>query len=65
MFMCFSIIFGIGFIYNFVYVIYSVITHKKIDFKNNGFFKWVRKRLEIRRQRKMNTVTVEETYFFF
>lgn len=65
MFVCFSIIFGIGVIYNLFYIIIKLITRKKIDFKNNGFFKWIRKRQEIRRQRKMNTVTVEETYFFF
>lgn len=65
MIVCFGLLCGIGFIYNFIYVIYMLITRKKIDFKNNGFFKWIRKRQEIRRQRKMNTVTVEETYFLF
>ena len=65
MFVCFVILLGIGFMYNLFYLIIRLITRKKIDFKNNGFFKWIRKRQEIRRQRKMNTVTVEETYFFF
>jgi hypothetical protein len=65
MLVCFFMLLAIGLIYNYFYLIIRLITRKKIDFKNNGFFKWIRKRQEIRRQRKMNTVTVEETYFFF
>ena len=65
MIVCFGLLCGIGFLYNFIYAICMIIRRRKIDFKNNAFFKWIRKRQEIRRQRKMNTVTVEETYFFF
>lgn len=65
MLVCFALLLGIGIMYNLFYLVCMLIMRKKIDFKNNAFFKWIRKRQEMRRQRKMNTVTVEETYFFF